>query len=99
MFRTADSEGGRGGQRKLARRHVSQEDGDSPVVLELLSTGVRMSDHQVTHIVSVHVNNGKGRSEPEVVIIYIIGLWRQDRLVGTWRIPPGSTELYLLDPR
>ena len=30
-----------------------------------------MSDHQVTHIVSVHVNNGKGRSEPEVVIIYV----------------------------
>ena len=96
VLRTADTEGGRGGQRKLAPRDVSQEDGDSPVVLELLSTGVRMSDHQVTHIVSVHVNNGKGRSEPEVVIIHH---WIVDRLVVTWRIPPGSTELYLLDPQ
>ena len=66
MVRTADSEGGRGGQRKLAGREVSQEDGDSTLVLELLSTGVRMSNHQVTHIVSVHVNNCKGRSKPEV---------------------------------
>ena len=66
LLRTADSEGGRGGERKLPGRDVSQEDGDSTLVLELLGPGVGMSDHHVTHIVSVHVNNCKGRSEPEV---------------------------------